>query len=135
MGNLTGAQSKGGFNVTGGGDPSMWNWGVSPFDKQAIDTALTGSEGTTKARYDQLGLGGSTMEQQDLGNAPSVTGGLPAEASAVLGQEQTANVGNAALNPALQTPISELIGAQSTANTTGTLASLAGQALVGAAAG
>lgn len=134
MASLFGVSSKGGFDITGGGQYAPWNWGISSYDRNAIQSALTGAEGTTQARYNQLGLGGSTMEGQDLGNVASTTGGLPQEANALLGGEQTANVGNPALNPALQSPINELLGATSTAQSSSALGQLAGTAL-GAAIG
>jgi hypothetical protein len=45
-------------------------------------------------RYNQLGLGGSTAEAMDLGQAPSLTGGIPAEFEAVMGQLQNAALNN-----------------------------------------
>ena len=44
--------------------------------------------GSMVNRYNQLGMGGSTPEAQDIGLAPSITGGIPAEFQAVLGQLQ-----------------------------------------------
>jgi hypothetical protein len=79
----------------------------------------------TTARYDQLGLGGSTMEGQDLGSQPSQTGGLAEEGLAMTGQLQTQNVANPALNPALQPQYNELLGASNNS----TLSGLAGSAL------
>lgn len=133
------------LSVTGGGTSAPFTFGVGDFDLQAIVDAFNRSTQSTQARYNQLGLGGSTMEQQDLGTAPSVTGGLPAQREAVIGQEQTANVGQPALNPALQPQIDQQLGgtaanapgntAGATASSLGQLAGLAGKGLGGAAGG
>lgn len=95
-----GGSSKGGTQVSQG----PFEFGPSQFDLQAVMNALGQGQTATTNRYNQLGLGGSTMLQQDLGNAPSVTGGLANEAQAMVGQQQTQDVGNPAFNPALQTP-------------------------------
>lgn len=121
------------FNVTGGGTNAPWNWGTSPFDLASIINAFNRSSAMTSARYAQLGIeapggGPSTMEGQDLGTVPSVTGGLPQEAAAVQGEEQTANVSNPALNPALQPQIQAQIG-PTAGQTATTLGNLAGKAL------
>ena len=81
---------KGGFQLQGGGSEAPWNWGVSPFDQSAIDSATGSNVSSTESRYNQLGLGGSTMEGQDV--AQDQTAG-----TAMTGQEQTQNVSNAAL--------------------------------------
>lgn len=121
------------LQVTGGGTNAPFTFGTSDFDLQAIVDAFHRNQAATKARYDQLGLGGSTMEAQDLGDAPSLTGGLIGQEQAVIGQEQTANVGNPALNPALQPQIDTQLGALSAnapqnagAATAGTLGQLLG---------
>ena len=126
--------NSGQTQVTGGGTNAPWNWGVSPFDLQSIVQAFNQASTATTNRYNQLGLGGSTMEAQDLGTAPSVTGGLSTQEQALIGQEQTANVGNAALNPALQPQINETIGANTSGQTATALGNLAGQALGGSTA-
>ena len=65
----------------------------------AVGPAAGQSIGMMANRYNQLGLGGpgaaggtqtqmGTPEQMDLGVAPSVTGGIPAQFQAVLGQLQ-----------------------------------------------
>jgi hypothetical protein len=78
----------GGGGGKGGGD-------VSGFDQAAVNAALgTNIEAITN-RYNQLGLGGSTMEQQDIGNIPSESGGAKGQADALLGQIQNANLGQA----------------------------------------
>lgn len=106
MSDLFGGSGKNGFDVTGGGTNAPWTWGVSPFDQHAIDMATAQSGEAIANRYEQLGLGGSTMERQD--EAQNKLAG-----SAQTGQEQTANVGNPALNPALQPQLNELVGVNS----------------------
>ncbi|HEX3524237.1 MAG TPA: hypothetical protein VHT52_19375 [Stellaceae bacterium] len=116
---IGGSQSKGGYDVTGGGTNAPWNWGVSDFDQSQINAATGSNEQAVTNRYNQLGLGGSTMEGQDVAGAGQM-------GEALTGQEQTANVGTAALNPALQPQLNSLIGAQS--NPGVSLGSLAGAA-------
>jgi hypothetical protein len=126
------------FDVTGGGTNAPWTWGISPFDQSAIDAATGGNASTIDARYNQLGLGGSTMEGQDQGTIPSVTGGNIRQGQAVTGQEQTSNVGQPALNPALQPQYNSTIGGQpanTSASSLGSLAGLAGKALGGTLGG
>jgi hypothetical protein len=127
--NLFGGSSKGGgstpsggFQLTGGGAGAPWNWGVSPFDQSAIDTATGSNVTSTENRYNQLGLGGSTMEGQDVSEADKM-------GEAITGQEQTANVGNPALNPALQPIINQLITNPQGQQQNSQLSSLAGKAL------
>jgi hypothetical protein len=128
-GSSKGGGSNAQFNVTGGGSNAPWSWGVSDFDQSQIDTA-TGENATAIGnRYNQLGLGGSTMEGQDQGTIPTPTGGNIGAGKAVTGQEQTANVGNAALNPALQPQFNEQIGQNTSGQSLGTLAGLAGKAV------
>lgn len=80
---------------------------VSPFDLGALAQGQGQSTAAMANRYSQLGLatpnatptspgggGMGTAEQQDLGIAPSLTGGIPAQYSALLGQAQTANLQN-----------------------------------------
>ncbi|HEX3522854.1 MAG TPA: hypothetical protein VHT52_12290 [Stellaceae bacterium] len=116
---IGGSQSKGGYDVTGGGTNAPWTWGVSDFDQSQIDAATGANSQAVENRYQQLGMGGSTPEQQDVAGA-----GLMGQA--MTGQEQTANVGQPALNPALQPQENQLIGAQS--NPGVSLGSLAGAA-------
>jgi hypothetical protein len=117
-----GQGSKGGFDVTGGGTDAPWSWGVSPFDQNQISMATGSNEQAIGNRYDQLGLGGSTMEGQDMTGATDM-------GEAMTGQEQTANVSNPALNPALQPQLNSLIGATNQQGTSlGSLASAAGTA-------
>nr|HEV8010856.1 hypothetical protein [Bradyrhizobium sp.] len=74
-----------------------FEFGPSQFDQGAIDAATQGNQATTAARYNQLGMGGSTPELQDLASAANL-------GQATTGQEQTQDVNNPAFNPALQTP-------------------------------
>ena len=113
---------KGGFQLQGGGSEAPWNWGVSPFDQNMIDQATGSNINSTENRYNQLGLGGSTMEGQDVAQQGEA-------GEAMTGQEQTANVGNPALNPALQPTINTLIPNAQGAQEGSQLTSLAGKAL------
>jgi hypothetical protein len=126
------------FDVTGGGTNAPWTWGISPFDQSAIDSATGQNASSIDARYNQLGLGGSTMEGQDQGRIPTATGGNIGQGQAVTGQEQTSNVGLPALNPALQPQFNSTIGGQpanTSASSLGSLAGLAGKALGGLGGG
>ena len=91
-----GDSSKGGIS---GLDTNLqqgqFEFGPSQFDQDAITAATGGNQQTTSARYNQLGMGGSTPELQDLANQANL-------GEATTGQEQTADVGQAAFNPALQ---------------------------------
>ena len=73
-----------------------FEFGPSEFDLGAIMNAMGGNQKTTTARYNQLGMGGSTPELQDLANQANL-------GQATIGQEQTQDVTNPAFNPALQT--------------------------------
>jgi hypothetical protein len=101
---IGGGGTKGGYDVTGGGTDAPWNWGVSQFDQDQINQATGSNTQAVENRYQQLGMGGSTPEQQDVTGAQNM-------GTAMTGQEQTSNVGNAALNPALQPQLNDLIGA------------------------
>jgi hypothetical protein len=123
------SSSSGGKGGISGLDTNLqqgnFEFGPSQFDLGAISDATGGNEASTTARYNQLGMGGSTPELQDLANAANL-------GQATTGQEQTADVTNPASNPALQTaqtniPTSAVLAADQ-ANTQ------AGQKL-GAAAG
>ena len=72
-------------------------FGPSQFDISSILSAIGGNQGEITNRYDQLGMGGSTPEKQDLSQQDLL-------GQAAIGQQQTADVGNPAFNPALQTP-------------------------------
>lgn len=96
----------------------QFSYGPSQFDLQAILNALGGDQQAITNRANQLGVGNlgggtqSTMLQQDLAQA-----GLAAQAG--IGQEQLTSVGNAATNPALQSPSSVPGQALSTLGTLG----------------
>lgn len=75
-----------------------FSFGPSAFDAEMIANALTGNQTATTNRYNQLGLGGSTMEGQDQAFQTLAS-------SALTGQEQTADVTNPAINTSLQQPI------------------------------
>jgi hypothetical protein len=97
--------SSGGFGGTGGGQISgldtnlmqgPFEFGPSQFDLGQITDAVTGNQTATTNRYNQLGMGGSTPELQDLAQQANM-------GQATQGQEQTQDVTNPAFNPALQT--------------------------------
>ena len=97
MSNVGGDSGKGGLS---GLDTNLqqgnFEFGPSQFDQGAITAATQGNQQTTTNRYDQLGMGGSTPELQDLANQANI-------GQATTGQEQTQDVTNPAFNPALQT--------------------------------
>jgi hypothetical protein len=119
---MNNGEPKGGFQLQGGGSEAPWNWGVSPFDQTMIDQATGSNINSTENRYNQLGLGGSTMEGQDVAQQGEA-------GEAMTGQEQTANVGNPALNPALQPTINTLIPNAQGAQEGSQLTALAGKAI------
>ena len=80
--------------------------GPTPFDLSSIAQSVSDNTTSVENRYNQLGLGGSTMEGQDVTGAQQM-------GTALTGQEQTQDVSNPALNPALQPPINSLVGVQS----------------------
>ena len=92
-----GSSGKGGIS---GLDTNLqqgqFEFGPSQFDMGAITDAVGGNQQTDTARYNQLGMGGSTPELQDLANQAKL-------GQATIGQEQTQDVTNPAFNPALQT--------------------------------
>lgn len=93
----SGAGSKG--DVTGldtNLQQGAFEFGPSQFDLGAINAATQGNQQTTTNRYDQLGMGGSTPELQDLANQANI-------GQAAVGQGQTQDVTSPAFNPALQT--------------------------------
>jgi len=99
----------------------QFEFGPSQFDLGAITDAVGGNQQTTTARYNQLGMGGSTPELQDLANQANL-------GEATIGQEQTTDVTNPAFNPALQT-------AQTNVPTSSVLADQAAQEKAGQQAG
>jgi hypothetical protein len=122
-GTIGGTNAGGGFNLTGGGANAPFEYGPSPFDLSQISDAVGSNTQAIQNRYQQLGLGGSSMEGQDVTGAQDM-------GSALIGQEQTQTVTNPAINPALQPPINQLTGVQSAASggvSLGTLASDAGK--------
>jgi hypothetical protein len=111
MGQSSGSQKGGssgsGFDVTSGGAGLPFNFGPSPFDLSSIMSAMGDNTQSVTNRYNQLGLGGSTPEQQDLTGQQKLT-------DATIGQEQTQTVSDPAINTSLQPSVNSLIGAGST---------------------
>lgn len=70
---------KGGGGTSGGGGASG-NWSPGP------------GSGTTPTTPGSFGAG-STPFQQEIGQKPSLTGGIPEQFQALLGQQQTADLG------------------------------------------
>lgn len=105
----SGKGSSGGYQVTGGGAGQPFNFGPSPFDLSSIQSAVGDNTAAVTNRYNQLGLGGSTMEQQDIAGQNEI-------GQAAIGQEQTQTVQDPAINTALQPSINSLIGVGSTAS-------------------
>ena len=68
---------------------------VDPFSMAAVGQGKGASMQAMTNRYNQLGMGGSTPEAMDLGAAPSVTGGIPAQFSALIGELQNSSASNA----------------------------------------
>ena len=92
---MGGTSGAGGFG--GAGQAGF----LSPFDTSAFSQGQGQSLQAMANRYNQLGMaapggGMSTPEQMDLGIAPSMTGGIPAEFQAGLGQVQTQDLGQTA---------------------------------------
>lgn len=96
-----------------------FQFGPSQFDMGAIANAVGGNQQTTEARYNQLGMGGSTPEKTDLAQQ-----GLLGQAAA--GQLQTSEVGNPAFNPALQ-PVQQDTSGSTTGKEVGTALGTAAQ--------
>ena len=65
---------------------------VDPFAMGAVGQGAGTSIGAMANRYNQLGMGGSTPELMDLGAAPSVTGGIPAQFAALVGELQNTSL-------------------------------------------
>jgi hypothetical protein len=125
-GSIGGSPSGGGFDLMGGGANQPFEYGPSPFSAGQIADAVGANTQAVQNRYKQLGLGGSTMEGQDVTGAQEM-------GSALTGQEQTQDVTNPAINPSLQPPINSLVGVQSGVQglSLGTLAKAAGTAFGG----
>jgi len=81
---------------------------VDPFSMNAVGMGAGASMAAMANRYNQLGLGGSTAEAMDLGQAPSVTGGIPAQFQAVLGELQNSSLRNAPSGAGKQSPLSQV---------------------------
>lgn len=126
MSGVFGTNGKGSqaYQLTGGGTNAPWNWGVSPFDQSQIDAATGSNTEAMTNRYNQLGLGGSTMEGEDLASTAQA-------GQAMTGQLQTANEANPALNPAEQPPINNIVGNLNSNSLTSSLGSLASAAGLG----
>jgi hypothetical protein len=114
MGQSSGSSAKGGsgssgggFDVTSGGAGLPFNFGPSPFDLSSISSAVGDNTQSVTDRYNQLGMGGSTPEQQDLT-------GQDLLGQATIGQEQTQTVSDPAINTSLQPSVNSLIGVGST---------------------
>ena len=103
----SGKGESGGFDVTSGGAGLPFNFGPSPFDLSSINSATGDNTAAVTNRYKQLGLGGSTMEQQDLAGQDTI-------GQATIGQEQTQTVADPAINTSLQPSVNSLIGVGST---------------------
>ena len=108
MGQTSGGAGKGGTDVTSGGAGAPFNFGPSPFDLSSIMSALGDNTASVTNRYKQLGMGGSTPEQQDLAGQEQL-------AQATIGQEQTKTVADPAINTSLQPSVNQLIGVGSNA--------------------
>ena len=106
-GSSKGGSSGGGFNVTSGGAGLPFNFGPSPFDLSSINSATGDNTAAVTNRYQQLGMGGSTPEQQDLTGQQQL-------GQAAIGQEQTKTVADPAINTSLQPSVNSLIGVGST---------------------
>ena len=96
MSDIRGSGSGGKSGLDTNLQQGQFEFGPSQFDLGAIMSAVGGNQQTTSARYNQLGMGGSTPELQDLANQANL-------GQAEIGQQQTQDVGNPAFNPALQT--------------------------------
>lgn len=69
---------------------------IDPFTQNLLNMGQGASNTFMTNRYNQLGMGGSTPEAQDLGHMPSVTGGIPKQYGALTGQLQTSSAANQA---------------------------------------
>src|SRR5262247_1509634 len=80
---------------------------VDPFASGAVGQGAGASLQAMTNRYNQLGLGGSTMEKMDLGQQPSVTGGIPAQFGAVMGELQNSALRQSPQGSGKQSPASQ----------------------------
>jgi hypothetical protein len=67
---------------------------VDPFAFNAVGLGGGQAIQAMQNRYNQLGMGNSTPEAMDLGQLPSISGGLPAQIASTVGELQ-----NSALQP------------------------------------
>jgi hypothetical protein len=111
---MGGSSGAGGF-----GGPGQAGF-LSPFDTGAFSSGQGTSMQAMANRYNQLGMPGSTPEAMDLGVAPSLTGGIPAEFQAGLGQTQSQDLS--------QTTSSANSAIQSKSNQIGAIGQVAGLA-------
>ena len=80
---------------------------VDPFAANQVGLGAGTSVAAMANRYNQLGMGGSTPELQDLGAAPSVTGGIPAQFAAVMGELQNSALRQAPGGSGKQSPANQ----------------------------
>lgn len=81
---------------------------VDPFSLAAVGQGKGQSLQAMTNRYNQLGMGGSTPEAMDLGAAPSVTGGIPAQFAALIGELQNSSASNAPAGSGQQSGLSQV---------------------------
>lgn len=98
-----------------GGGGTFGNFGesgapgfVDPFTENLVGAGLGQSLTQMTNRYNQLGMGGSTPEAMDLGQMPSVTGGMPQQFKALQGQLQNSSAGIAQLGMGEQSIASQI---------------------------
>lgn len=99
------------------GQLGLGQTGASPSGPTTGATPGIPGSGTTPVNPGSMGAG-STAEQMDLGTAPSLTGGLPAEAQAALGQIQTQDLSqtSSSANSAIQGKSQQVSGITSLAS-------------------
>ena len=114
---IGGGSSKSGLDTNL--QQGQFNFGPTQFDLSNIADMVSQNTEATNARYSQLGLGGSTMQGQDDAQVQNL-------GNAVAGQEQTQEVKDPALNPALQSAQTNLPSSAYTQQGGTSLGSLAG---------
>lgn len=98
----------GGLANTFGGFGSSGAPGFVPPTASSLIGAGAGTSMQAMAnRYNQLGMGGSTPEAMDLGAAPSVTGGIPAQFASVLGELTNTSLQQSPSGTGKQNPASQ----------------------------
>ena len=80
---------------------------IDPFAASQVGLGAGTSLDAMNARYRQLGMPGSTPNLQDVGAAPSVTGGIPAQFAAVLGELQNSALRQAPGGSGKQSPANQ----------------------------